>query len=106
MNEERTVGFTREALLRDTWTDWARVDAMSEREVEAGAAADPENPAWTEEELAAAELVMPGTGAKAPISIRPDEEVLEFFRSQGPGYQSRINAVLLGYVRGRRRRSP
>jgi uncharacterized protein (DUF4415 family) len=87
-------------------TDWARIDAMTEEEIEANALSDPDNPPWTEEQLAAAELVMPGQGEKVPISIRLDDEVLDFFRRQGPGYQSRINAVLLGYVRERRRKSP
>lgn len=32
-------------------TDWARVDAMTEEEVEANALSDPENPPWTEEDL-------------------------------------------------------
>lgn len=86
-------------------TDWAAVDAMTEREVEARAAADPDNPVWTEQEFAAARLVLPADRAKVPVSIRLDREVLEYFKEDGRGYQSRINAVLLGYVRSRRQRS-
>lgn len=33
-------------------TDWARLDAMSEEEIEANALSDPDNPPMTEEELA------------------------------------------------------
>lgn len=84
-------------------TDWAAVDAMTEQEIEANAAADPDNPPWTEEELAAARLILPSDRIKVPVSIRLDSEVLEYFREDGPGYQSRINAVLLGYVRSSRR---
>ena len=36
--------------------------------------------------------------AKKPISIKLDEDVLAFFRSQGPRYQTQINAVLRGYM--------
>jgi uncharacterized protein (DUF4415 family) len=36
--------------------------------------------------------------AKQPISIRLDADVLDFFRSQGSGYQSRINSVLRHYM--------
>lgn len=36
--------------------------------------------------------------AKQAISIRLDEDVLEFFRATGPRYQSQINAVLRSYV--------
>lgn len=34
---------------------------------------------------------------KTAISIRIDSDVLDFFRRQGKGYQSRINAVLRAY---------
>lgn len=82
-------------------TDWARIDSMSEEEIEAGAISDADNQPWTEEELRNAELLMPAEGGKEAISLRLDREVLSFFRSSGPGYQSRINAVLLAYVRSR-----
>ena len=35
---------------------------------------------------------------KQAISIRLDQDVLEFFRAMGPRYQSHINAVLRSYV--------
>jgi uncharacterized protein (DUF4415 family) len=63
---------------------------------------DPDNPPWTEEEFKAARLVRP-SGGKRALSIRLDSEVLDYFKSEGPGYQSRINAVLLGYVRSQGR---
>jgi uncharacterized protein (DUF4415 family) len=34
---------------------------------------------------------------KATISLRVDADVLEWFRAAGPGYQTRINAVLRAY---------
>lgn len=39
---------------------------------------------------------------KKLISLRVDPEVLDYFRSQGPGYQTRINAVLQAYVRAKK----
>ena len=36
--------------------------------------------------------------AKEAISIRLDQDVIAWFRASGPRYQSRINAVLRGYV--------
>jgi uncharacterized protein (DUF4415 family) len=45
---------------------------------------------------------------KEPISIRVDEDVLAWFRKEGPRYQSRMNAVLRTYMeakRGPRRKS-
>lgn len=32
------------------------------------------------------------------ISLRVELDVLDFFKSQGPGYQTRINAVLKAYM--------
>jgi uncharacterized protein (DUF4415 family) len=34
---------------------------------------------------------------KASISLRVDQDVLEWFKQQGPGYQTRINAVLRAF---------
>ena len=36
--------------------------------------------------------------AKKLISLRIDEDVIEFFKHTGPRYQTRINAVLRSYV--------
>ncbi|HNR90869.1 MAG TPA: BrnA antitoxin family protein [Dokdonella sp.] len=34
---------------------------------------------------------------KSAISLRVDQDVLEWFKTQGPGYQTRINAVLRAF---------
>ena len=34
---------------------------------------------------------------KAAISLRVDADVLEWFKAQGPGYQTRINSILRAY---------
>ena len=59
---------------------------------------DPDNPAWTEGMLGAP-VLRRGRGpqvapTKVLTSIRLDSDVLEFFKSLGSGYQSRINATL------------
>lgn len=35
---------------------------------------------------------------KQPISLRVDEDVLQWFKAQGPRYQSKMNAVLRAYM--------
>ncbi|WP_347262391.1 BrnA antitoxin family protein [Rudaea sp.] len=35
--------------------------------------------------------------AKAAVSLRVDQDVLEWFKAQGPGYQTRINSVLRAF---------
>ena len=41
-------------------------------------------------------------GPKKQITLRLDPDVLTFFRRQGKGYQSTINAVLRKYVESRK----
>ncbi len=36
--------------------------------------------------------------SKKPISLRVDRDVLDWFKSQGEGYQTRMNAVLRAYM--------
>ena len=42
--------------------------------------------------------VLPQQSRKTLISLRVDPEVLDFFKAQGPGYQTRMNAVLQAYM--------
>lgn len=76
-------------------TDWARVDALTDEDIAKAVADDPDavpiDLDWSD-----AVLVWPSK--KQPISIRVDQDVLDFFKSQGDGYQSRINAVLRSYM--------
>ena len=53
-------------------------------------------PETTSEFWEDAEVKMPVE--KTAISIRLDKDILEFFKKQGKGYQSKINAVLRSYV--------
>ena len=43
---------------------------------------------------------------KEAISLRVDGDVLEWFRAQGPRYQTRMNAALRSYMNAVRRRTP
>jgi uncharacterized protein (DUF4415 family) len=77
-------------------TDWARFDAMTAEEVEASIANDPDWAEFKDIDWSDAVLVMPSR--KKAISIRVDEDVLDYFKSQGEGYQRRMNAVLRSYM--------
>jgi uncharacterized protein (DUF4415 family) len=39
---------------------------------------------------------------KMQLTIRVDSDVLEWYRRQGPGYQTRINALLRAYMQERK----
>lgn len=41
---------------------------------------------------------------KAQLTLRLDRDVLDWFRSQGRGYQTRINALLRAYMNANERR--
>lgn len=41
---------------------------------------------------------LPPVPRKAAISLRLDADVLDWFRAQGAGYQTRMNAVLRAYM--------
>ena len=43
-----------------------------------------------------AQILLPES--KRPISFRVDTDVLDFFKAQGPRYQTRMNAVLRAYM--------
>jgi uncharacterized protein (DUF4415 family) len=43
-------------------------------------------------------------GPKKQITVRIDPDVLAFFRKQGRGYQTMINAVLRKYMKARKER--
>lgn len=82
-------------------TDMSRAKAKTEAELERDIASDPEwrdiPRTWYE----AAEAVMPVP--KKLLSLRLDTDVVDWFRQQGPGYQTRINAVLRTFVAGQDR---
>lgn len=76
-------------------TDWERLKRLTDKEIEAAIASDPDSDfplgegEW--------EIVIPVR--KQPVSIRLDEDVLNFFKETGPRYQTRINEVLRTYVK-------
>jgi uncharacterized protein (DUF4415 family) len=76
-------------------TDWKKVDSATDEDLEELIAADKEErdlvPDWTN-----AFLVLPEP--KGHINLRIDQDVLRFFKAQGPGYQTRMNAVLRSYM--------
>ena len=76
-------------------TDWARVDALTDEDIARAVANDPDA-APIDIDWSDAVLVMPAK--KRAISIRVDEDVLDFFKQEGDGYQRRINAVLRSYM--------
>ncbi|MEO5357360.1 MAG: BrnA antitoxin family protein [Nitrospirae bacterium YQR-1] len=98
--KENIIRYTTEELAakrkrRESQTDWAKVDAMTEEELEASISAD-EDDVHEKVDLAQAFVGLPPR--KKHINIRVDADVLEWFRSKGRGYQTYINSVLRAFV--------
>jgi uncharacterized protein (DUF4415 family) len=76
-------------------TDWAAVDALTDEEIEAAVRDDPDAVPLDVDWSQAVLLIPP---RKKAISIRVDDDVLDYFKKQGAGYQRRMNAVLRSYM--------
>ena len=102
-NDARIVRFTTDELdrLRESGadrTDWARVDGLTEEQLEASIDQDEEG------EIDWNRLQVEFPGPKQQLTVRFDVDVIEWFKAQGPGYQTRMNAVLRSYVEARKHR--
>lgn len=76
-------------------TDWRRVRAQKDRDIRI----TKEHPEADVKHIVR-RIVRHGlepVGPKASISLRIDADVLEWFKAQGPGYQTRMNAVLRAF---------
>ncbi len=71
-------------------TDWKRLAQMKDEQVDTSDIAE-----LDDEFFKAAELRLP---TKKPITIRVDDDVLEWFKAQGQGYQTRINQLMRRYM--------
>src|SRR5262245_24325831 len=99
-----TVRFSAEQLENmrrrgESHTDWARVDAVTEAELEASIAADPDD---VHEALDWNQAVLGLPPRKEHINIRIDADVLAWFKQTGRGYQTRMNNVLRAFVESRK----
>ena len=80
---------------RPTKSDLKKVDATKDEEIDYS-----EIPEIDAEFLRTVHLEDPP--GKKLISLRVDEDVLEWMKKQGKGYQSRINALLRRYYEANR----
>jgi len=87
----------------ESQTDWRRLDAMTEEEVERLAAEDMAelgmDPDWMEQ--ATVRFPRP----KERVTVRLDPDILDWLKAQGRGYQTRINAILRAYYEAQKAKS-
>ena len=95
MNQKPTIKRSA-ADRRNGQTDWRQVDALSEEEIEESARSDPDAQPTEAEFWKNSTLRMPES--KQLITLRIDREVIDWYKRQGQGYQTRMNAVLRAYM--------
>ena len=86
-------------------TDWARVDALSEEDIDTS-----EIPPLTEADFARSEWRFPasansngaGNRPQVTIEVAVDEDILAWFQSQGRDYPRRMRAALRLYAEAHR----
>jgi uncharacterized protein (DUF4415 family) len=93
MKERNITVVSRDAPRRGK-TDLDRLRKLTDEEIDASIANDPD---WSDDwNWSDAVLVLPPK--KKAISIRIDEDVLDYFKKHGAGYQRRMNAVLRSFM--------
>ena len=84
------------SISNDSPTDWKRLETMEDADIDLS-----DCPEVTPEMFAKA-VVRRGGIAKKPnkeqVTLRIDKDVLDWFKAQGRGYQTQINALLKAYM--------
>lgn len=93
MSKKRT---TSGAANKTSKTDWDRLRQMTDEEIDCSDIPETDARFW-----ASAKLVMPES--KVSLGVRFDRDIVNWFKSQGPGYQTRMNAVLRAYMEAQQR---
>jgi len=77
-------------------TDWKRLAKLGDKDIDTS-----DIPELDDEFFRKAELRVP---PKQPVTLRLDADVLTWFKSQGQGYQTRINKLLRSYMEAQQER--
>jgi uncharacterized protein (DUF4415 family) len=83
------------ATSKKSRTDWKRVDALKDEDIDLSDVPE------VSPEMFAQAIVRRGlkpVSRKAQLTLRVDSDVLNWFRKQGQGYQTKINALLRAYM--------
>jgi uncharacterized protein (DUF4415 family) len=83
------------ATSKKSRTDWKRVDALQDNDINLSDVPE------VSPEMFASAIVRRGlkpVSRKAQLTLRVDNDVLDWFKKQGQGYQTKINALLRAYM--------
>jgi uncharacterized protein (DUF4415 family) len=82
--------------MKQSQSDWKKIDLMKDEDIDLS-----ELPELSPEKFAKA-IVRKGLkplANKTQITLRVDTDVLNWFKAQGQGYQTNINALLKAYMK-------
>ncbi len=80
------------ASKKSTKSDLPRIDAMSDKDIDYSDAPETDADFWQG-------AAVNSPAVKQQVTLRIDPDIVDFFKSSGQGYQTRINAVLRSYVK-------
>ena len=98
MNEENIVRYSRDNIPKDTRTDWARLKAMTEEEIEANALSDPDNPPIDVDSPEFAKRSAMFFYPRGLVLLNIDPDTLAWFRDLGEDFRTQLSAVLQSYM--------
>lgn len=84
-------------MSKQSKTNWDRVDALRDEDIDYS-----DSPRLTSDFF---DQAVQWPGNKELISLRLDPDILAFFRNQGKGYQTTINALLRKYMDAQKRKA-
>lgn len=90
----------REGLKQDK-TDWSHISRLTDKKINAAIKKDPDSLAVQSAWMENAMILRPHQ-AKERLTVRFDADMVEWFKKQGRGYQTRMNAVLRSYYETRK----
>lgn len=101
MSEKNIVRYSADEIRRmvdagEVRTNLKRLAEITDEEIDAQIRDDADLAGFEDIDWSDAKIVIPVP--KDAISIRLDNDVLDFFKATGKGYQTRINAVLRHYM--------
>lgn len=85
----------KKTISNKSQTDWKRVDALTDEEIDLSENAE------VSPEMFARAVVRHGlkkVPRKIQLTLRIDSDVLDWYKNQGAGYQTKINALLRAYM--------
>lgn len=83
-------------MNRNSKTDWKRLQEMKDEDIDTS-----DIPELDDAFFEQAEVILP---PKKSVTMRLDADVLEWFKGQGQGYQTRINQLLRKYMEAQEQR--